>query len=89
MKKSNSEAIALEYGQNEAPTVIAKGTDELAHEIIQEAKKHGIFIAEDPDLLAALSAVGLSEEIPEEVYQAVAVILSWAYWLKGLSPDNR
>lgn len=89
MRKSNSEAIALEYGQNEAPTVIAKGTGELALEIIQEAQKHGIFIAEDPDLLAALSAVGLSEEIPEEVYQAVAVILSWAYWLKGLSPDNR
>ena len=89
MKKLPSEAIALEYGQNEAPTLVAKGSDEFALEIIQEAKKYGVFIAEDPDLVAALSRVGLSEEIPEEIYHAVAVILSWAYWLKGLSPDNR
>lgn len=89
MKKSTSKAVAIEYGQNEAPTLIAKGTDELASEIIQEAKKYGIFIAEDPDLIAALSDVGLSEEIPKEIYHAVAVILSWAYWLKGLSPENR
>jgi len=32
--------------------------------------------------------VGLSEEIPEELYQAVAVMLAWAYWLKGLSPPE-
>jgi len=68
--------------------LIAKGDDELAFEIIAEAKKHGIFIAEDPQLVAALSRVGLSEEIPEELYHAIAVILSWAYWMKGLRPNN-
>jgi len=88
MKRITKEAIALEYGQQDSPTVLAKGSDELALDIIEEAKKHGIFIAEDPALVAALSQVGLSEEIPEELYHAVAVMLSWAYWMKGLKPQD-
>lgn len=88
MKQFEKEAIALEYGQQDAPTLLAKGSRELAFEIIEEAKKHDILIAEDPQLVAALSNVGLSEEIPEELYHAVAVILSWAYWMNGLKPDG-
>ena len=88
MKQFEKEAIALEYGQQESPTLLAKGSRELALEIIEEVKKHDIFIAEDPQLVAALSNVGLSEEIPEELYHAVAVILSWAYWMNGLKPDG-
>ena len=88
MKRVTKEAVALEYGQQDAPTLLAKGSDELAQDIIAEAKKHGIFIAEDAQLVAALSQVGLSEEIPEELYHAVAVMLSWAYWMKGLKPDD-
>jgi flagellar biosynthesis protein len=88
MKRSTKDAIALEYGQQDAPTVLVKGSEELALEIIEEAKRHGIFIAEDPQLVAALSKVGLSEEIPEELYHAVAIILSWAFWMKGLKPSS-
>jgi len=88
MRFKSKKAVALEYGQRESPSLIAKGDDELAFEIIAEAKKHGIFIAEDPQLVAALSRVGLSEEIPEELYHAIAVILSWAYWMKGLRPND-
>ena len=87
MKRLSKEAIALEYGQQDAPTVLAKGSEELALDIIEEAKKYGIFIADDPQLVAALSQVGLSEEIPEELFHAVAVMLSWAYWMKGLKPN--
>ena len=88
MKRRLKKAVALEYGSQESPTLIAKGSDELAEEIIAEAKKHGTFIAEDTQLVAALSEVGLSEEIPETLYQAVAVMLAWAYWLKGLVPED-
>ena len=88
MKRLTIEAIALEYGQQDSPTVLAKGSEDLGIEIIEEAQKHGIFIAEDPQLVAALSQVGLSEEIPEELYHAVAVMLSWAYWMKGLTPND-
>ena len=89
MKRRFKKAVALEYGSQESPTLIAKGSDELAEEIIAEAKKHGIFIAEDTQLVAALSEIGLSEEIPQALYQAVAVMLAWAYWLKGLAPEDK
>ena len=88
MKRTKKEAVALEYGQQETPTVLAKGSEEAAVDLIAAAKAQGIFIAEDPQLVAALSQVGLNEEIPEELYHAVAVMLSWAYWLKGMAPEE-
>ena len=82
------EAVALEYGSNTTPVVTAKGESELAEVIIQEAKKQGIYIAEDPKLLAALAQLDIEDEIPEELFTAVAVILSWAYWLKEMEPGD-
>ena len=87
MKRSKKEAVALEYGQHEAPSILAKGSEEAALDLIAAAKAQEILVAEDPQLVAALSQVGLNEEIPEELYHAVAVMLSWAYWLKGMAPD--
>jgi flagellar biosynthesis protein len=66
----------------------AKGEDVMAEAIIAEAKKQGIHITEDPQLVALLSTLDLNAEIPENLYVAVAVILSWAYWLKGMEPEK-
>jgi flagellar biosynthesis protein len=82
------EAVALEYGQNKAPVVVAKGRAEVAELIIEEAKRQGVYVAKDPQLLALLSTLELDQEIPESLYTAVAIILSWAYWLKGMSPGE-
>jgi len=84
--KPSRKAIALEYGKNPVPVLTAKGEDEMAEAIIAEAKKQGIHITEDPQLVALLSTLDLNAEIPENLYVAVAVILSWAYWLKGMEP---
>jgi flagellar biosynthesis protein len=81
-------AIALEYGKNPVPMLTAKGEDVMAEAIIAEAKKQGIHITEDPQLVALLSTLDLNAEIPENLYVAVAVILSWAYWLKGMEPEK-
>jgi len=35
-----------------------------------------------------LSRVELEQEIPPELYTAVAVILSWVYWLRGMQPGD-
>jgi len=86
--KRRLDAVALAYGQLEAPVVTAKGSDELALAIIAEAKKQGVYIAQDPQLVAALSRLNLQQEIPRELYTAVAVVLSWAYWLKGMKPGD-
>ena len=88
MKSQLKEAIALEYGRRKTPVISAKGQDDLAQKIIEEALKHGVYVAQDPQLLALLSRVDLDAEIPPEMYTAVAVILSWVYWLKGMRPGD-
>jgi flagellar biosynthesis protein len=56
--------------------------------MIEEARKQGVFISEDPQLLALLSRLDVDQEIPQELYTAVAVVLSWVYWLKGMRPGD-
>lgn len=86
--KSDKTAVALEYGKNTVPVLTAKGQGEVADAIIAEAKKKGVHIAEDPHLVALLSQLELNDEIPEDLYVAVAVILSWVYWLQGMTPED-
>ena len=87
-KKKIKKAVALEYGENPTPILTAKGDAEVAEAIIAEAEKQGVFIAEDKRLVSLLSQVELNEEIPENLYVSVAVILSWVYWLKGMRPED-
>ncbi|MEJ7620743.1 MAG: EscU/YscU/HrcU family type III secretion system export apparatus switch protein [Aquificaceae bacterium] len=70
-------AIALRYdqGRDKAPVVVAKGVGELAEKIIETAKKHGVPVLEDKALISALMKVEIYEEIPPELYRAVAKVL--------------
>ncbi len=88
MKRRAREAVALAYGHRETPVVTAKGRDELADAIIAEARRQGVHVAEDRELVAALSRLDLEQEIPRDLYVAVAVVLSWAYWLRGMKPGD-
>jgi flagellar biosynthesis protein len=38
--------------------------------------------------LALLSKLDVGDEITQDMYTAVAVILSWVYWLKGMQPGD-
>lgn len=82
------QAVALEYGANPAPVVVARGEGDLAREILRRAQEQGVWIAQDAQLVALLSRVELEQEIPAELYTAVAVILSWVYWLRGMQPGD-
>lgn len=88
MDKHYTQAVALEYGQHKVPLITAKGEHELAQRIVEEAKRQGVYVAEDPRLLAVLSRLDVGQEIPQEMFTAVAVILSWVYWLKGMKPGD-
>ena len=59
-----------------------------AKQVLEQAKKQGIHIAEDPQLVALLSQLEINDEIPESLYVTVSVILSWVYWLKGMQPGD-
>lgn len=80
-------AVSLEYaGAGTTPIVTAKGEGDFAREILEEARRQGIYIAEDPKLASALAALEADQPIPEELFTAVAIVLSWSYWLRGLEP---
>jgi flagellar biosynthesis protein len=85
MKDSREKAAALEYkrGIDAAPTVVAKGRGLVAKKIISLARKNGVPIHEDRNLVEVLSAIDLYEEIPKELYKAVAEILVFIYRMSG------
>ena len=72
-------AVAIEYSGEvgAAPRVTAKGEGALAEQIIAIAEEAGVPIEDDPLLAVALSQVELDEEIPPELYKAVAEVISF------------
>ena len=64
------QAIALEYGQNLTPVVTAKAQNEQALYMIEQARRHGVYVTEDPQLLALLSRLSVDQEIPAELFTA-------------------
>jgi len=77
----NLKAVSLAYDQQKgnAPTVTAQGTGHNAKTIIQIAKEHNVPIKKDEDLINILSQIEVNQEIPEELYKAVAEIFSFIY----------
>ena len=81
MQVNKKKAVALVYNrsQDNAPKVLASGAGEIANKIISLAKEHDIPIKEDPDLIEILSKVEVDQEIPPNLYKAVAEIFSFLY----------
>jgi flagellar biosynthetic protein FlhB len=85
-------AVALRYDRDaspargtnvsarRAPYVVAKGADLVAERIKQVAREADVTCYEDVALARALHAgVEIGQEIPEELYQAVASVLAYVY----------
>jgi len=81
-------AVALQYDGNAAPRVTARGKGLDAEQIIALAEQHGIPLRTEPELAGILAEIPLGEEIPEELYRAVAEIIAFAYFLNGKTPDT-
>ena len=79
-------AVAVSYDSNKAPApvVIAKGQDYIAQRIKEVARENGVEIVENKAVAQALyKSVEIGQQIPPELYQAVAEILAFVYKLKG------
>lgn len=87
-KKYPKKAVALRYDREkeDAPKVVAKGQGKVAQKIIELAQKHGIPIKDDPDLVQVLSSLEIDEEIPSEIYVAVAELLAFVYSANSKRP---
>jgi flagellar biosynthesis protein len=77
-------AIALKYDKEKdvAPRVVAKGLRLKAEKIRAIAKECGIPILRNVPLAHALYRVEVGEEVPEELYDAVAEVLQFVYSLQ-------
>jgi len=77
-------AVALRYKpeQDNAPIVLAKGQDELALRIVKTAEEHQVAVIENVPLARSLyAATELNQEIPPELYGAVAEVLVYIFRL--------
>jgi len=88
MKRNNltpqQVAVALTYGKNQggSPKVVAKGRGMIAQAIIERAKQNDVYVHESEDLVGLLMQVELDQEIPPQLYLAVAELLAWLYRLE-------
>lgn len=76
-------AVALSYERDQmaAPTVLAKGADLMAAQIRKIAEESEVPIMRDVPLARALYELEIDHEVPEELYESVAVVLRWVYKL--------
>jgi flagellar biosynthesis protein FlhB len=76
-------AVALKYDDAlmDAPTVVAKGAGPLAAQIRRVAEESKVPIMRDVPLARTLFDLEVDAEVPEELYEAVAVVLRWVYGL--------
>jgi flagellar biosynthetic protein FlhB len=85
-------AVALRYDFGDpdstysSPVVVAKGVDHLAQQIKKVAVENAVLCYEDVPLARALhSQCEIGQQIPEELYAAVAVVLGYVYRLRGMT----
>ncbi|EWH12205.1 FlhB domain-containing protein [Catenovulum agarivorans DS-2] len=88
MSNDEKKAVALTYDAPNTPKVTAKGFDELAQSIIQQAQEAGVMVHEDIELANYLAKLDVGSEIPEDVYIIIAEIIAWSYLLKGITPAD-
>jgi flagellar biosynthesis protein FlhB len=76
-------ALAYERGSRAAPKLVAKGMDDVAARIREEARTHHIPMVANPPLARALYRVELDTEIPMEHFKAVAEVVAYVWRLRA------
>ncbi len=90
-EKETLVAAALKYDRRKdaAPKVTAQGRGIVAEKIIELARKHDVPIKSDPALVQVLSKLDIDEQIPVEIYKAVAEILAFIYAVNNKRSENQ
>ncbi|MDC9729761.1 MAG: EscU/YscU/HrcU family type III secretion system export apparatus switch protein [Methyloprofundus sp.] len=81
-------AVALKYDGKGAPKVTATGKGLTAAKILEIAEEHNIPLQSNPELAQILAQVPLGDDIPQELYAAVAEVIAFAYYLSDKSNKN-
>ena len=91
MSNKKQQAVAIKYNNQSdtAPKVIAKGVGFIAEQILSTAKQHSVPVYQNKTLTSMLMAVDLDREIPAELYQAVAEVLAYIYYIDKKMGNRR
>jgi len=83
--KKRLRALGIKYIHNsgKAPFINAKGEGKIAEKIIEIARKNGVHIEKDSDIINILYNLELGEYIPEDSYEIVAEILAMVVMMKN------
>jgi flagellar biosynthesis protein len=81
-------AVAIYYDGKSTPLVSAKGSGDVANKIISIAEENHVPLCDNSALVDLLMTLELGDEIPEELYIAVAYIIAFAYQLEGKMPTS-
>ena len=81
-KRDKAAALKYDFELDNAPSVTAKGEGFVARRIVEIAHAADVPVVEDAALVSALLSLELEQEVPVELYEAVARILSWIYRLE-------
>lgn len=87
-RKPDALAVALYYDGRNAPRITAKGEAALAEEIIAIASAFAVPTFEQTELAQTLYKMELNDEVPEQLYIAVAEIIAFAYLLEDRTPGD-
>ena len=81
-------AIALRYSPTDgdsAPKISAKGEGYIAEEILRIARENDVPLRRDPALAGALATLDVGQNIPSELFRAIAEVLAFVYKINGKS----
>jgi flagellar biosynthesis protein len=87
-RQAPRQAIALSYDGNNAPSLTAKGDEQLAEAILAIAREYKVPIYENAELVSLLARLELGDAIPEALYRSIAEIIAFAWYLKGKFPAD-
>ena len=85
--RSVSRAVALKYEGTDLPRVVATGQHLVAEQIVAHAEAAGVPLVEDPALAEVLAGLDIGDHIPDNLFRAVAEVLSYALYVSGKHED--
>lgn len=87
--KQRKKAAALKYEQNTAtPIVTATGMGQIADKIVERAEENNVPIVYNKELTDLLCNVNVGDDIPSELYEAVAHVIAYVTDLDRIVSDN-
>lgn len=87
-RPAETAAAALTYSGKRTPIVSALGVNEQAEEILRLAREYQVPVYQDEDLVHILNQLDIGQAIPPDLYEWVARILAFAFFLRDKVPEG-